>query len=69
MIFNENALRKIIKEKVKEEYQNYRGELDKIWGYLNKLRDEIVAVESAFSIKIERTKLENEKSKNTKNNP
>ena len=58
MIFNENALRSLIKNIVKEEYLTYRSELDNIWKYLNKLREEIKAVESAFSTRTEREKLD-----------
>jgi len=58
MIFNENALRSLIKDIVKEEYLTYRAELDNIWTYLNKLREEIKVVESAFSIRTEREKLD-----------
>jgi len=46
MIFNENALRKIIKDKVKEEFKkNYDGELEKIWKYLNQFHERIKVIE------------------------
>jgi arginine deiminase len=48
-VFNENQLKKLIKDYVKEEYKSYRTELDKIWNYLNKLREEIRAVENLIS--------------------
>ncbi len=45
-IFNENQLRKVIKETSKTEFENnykkYRFELDKVWHYLNKLKEEVV---------------------------
>lgn len=50
-VFNENQLRKMIKDYVKEEYLTYRSELDKIWEFMNNLRDEIKATQSLIEIK------------------
>jgi len=49
-IFNENNLHYEIKVLVKKEFETYRGELNKIWDYLNKLRDEIKATQSLIEV-------------------
>lgn len=40
-IFSENILREEINKSVEKEIKKYRAELDKIWEYLSKLREEI----------------------------
>ena len=52
MIFNENALRKIIKEKVKEEFKkNYGEELNKIWKYINQFHERLKVIEKCQEYK------------------
>lgn len=40
-IFNENKLRNVIKERIKEELVTFRKELSDLWEYLNQIREEL----------------------------
>jgi len=59
-IFNENQLRKVIKETSKTEFENnykkYRFELDKVWDSFNKLREEVVVLMRDLEIRKEAEK-------------
>ena len=48
-VFNENGLKQVINKAVEKECGKYSGELDSIWKYLNKLREEVKAVESLIN--------------------
>ncbi len=56
-IFNENQLRKVIKETSKTEFENnykkYRFELDKVWHFLNKLKEDVVILTRDLGIRKE----------------